>query len=254
MLGLLFGSLHSSMKVIEAAAKLARRKAAANASMPAEILETIDKNLRGLQRECESFEFHQSVHAINRTIEKIVPETSAEVLAVLLDRVWETIYDEGAEHCVFHVQPKKATFLLAAPHPWAVVITKFYEAEEDVSSALTCYAVNENTACVFHLMRVLEHGLAALAAEVGKTFNRQNWHNIIEEIELGIKDIRNGPKSAQKDDRLKFLSEAAKEFFYFKAGWRNYVSHNRGRYDENQALSTIEHVRAFMTVLSTNLA
>jgi hypothetical protein len=62
------------------------------------------------------------------------------------------------------------------------------------------------------------------------------------------------PKGAERNERLQFLSEAAKEFFYFKDGWRNYVTHRRADYDEHQALGTLEHVRAFMNHLSKHVA
>ena len=67
-------------------------------------------------------------------------------------------------------------------------------------------------------MRVLEYGLAAMAKEVGRTFDRQQWQNIIEEIESAIRDLRKSPQTPEKAARLQFLSEAAKEFFYFKTG------------------------------------
>ena len=103
-------------------------------------------------------------------------------------------------------------------------------------------------------MRVLEHGLRALAIELNKTFDVQNWQNIINEMECEIKSRgKSLPKGAAKNEHLQFLSEAAKEFMYFKDGWRNYVSHARGVYDEHQARSVLEHVRAFMNVLSSRL-
>ena len=53
---------------------------------------------------------------------------------------------------------------------------------------------------------------------------------------------------------MQFLSEAAKEFYWFKDGRRNYVSHNRAAYDEHQANGALEHVKAFMNLLSSRLA
>ena len=76
---------------------------------------------------------------------------------------------------------------------------------------------------------------------------------LISQIESKIKKEQNLPKSPQKSERLKFLSEAAKEFTYFKDGWRNYVSHGRSKYDEPQSLSAINHVITFMINLSTEL-
>lgn len=136
---------------------------------------------------------------------------------------------------------------------WASSLKKF-PIKDDVGAALDCHCYRCETACVFHLMRVLEHGLRALAANVNLTFDLQNWQNIIEEIEAAIRVIANSlPKGAPKNDRLEFLSQAAREFFYFKEGWRNHVAHNRVTYDENQARSIMTHVRDFMNHLADGL-
>jgi hypothetical protein len=103
-------------------------------------------------------------------------------------------------------------------------------------------------------MRILEYGLAALADDVGCTVAVGTWQNIIDQIESAIKPLgKTLPRGQEKNERLQFLSEAAKEMVYFKDGWRNYVSHNRATYDEHQARSVMEHVRAFMTALSRRL-
>jgi hypothetical protein len=151
---------------------------------------------------------------------------------------------------------QKAAELFADEAPFGEsVATAFPSAKFDVREAAQSYATGRHTACVFHCMCVLERGLAALAADVGKTFDRQQWHNIIEEIESEVRNIaKTGPKTAEKDERVQWLSEAAKEFFYFKDGWRNYVAHGRSRYDGSQALSAFEHVRTFMQRLATKLA
>ena len=59
--------------------------------------------------------------------------------------------------------------------------------------------------------------MRALATDVGRTFDRQQWHNIIEEIESAIETIRKtGPRSVERDERLNWLSQAAQEFFHFR--------------------------------------
>jgi hypothetical protein len=74
------------------------------------------------------------------------------------------------------------------------------------------------------------------------------------QIESRIDNERkNLKRGLDKDERLNFLSQAAKEFFYFKDGWRNYVSHNRVTYDEPEAFRTLEHSRAFIVRLATKL-
>lgn len=133
-------------------------------------------------------------------------------------------------------------------------LKSFPSANRDVFAAVDCWALGHYTAPVFHSMRVLEHGLRALASELGKTFDIQNWQNIIDEIESEIRaQGRSLPRGMQKSERLGFLSSAAKEFVYFKDGWRNYVSHNRATYDELQSHSVYEHVRSFMNNLASEL-
>ncbi len=134
------------------------------------------------------------------------------------------------------------------------VYDAFPAARTDIKEAASCYAVDRHTACVFHLMRVLEHGLADLAEDVGVDPGVDNWHNIIDQIERKIRDAQKQlPRGLERTERLQFLSEAAKEFTYFKDGWRNHVSHSRSKYDADGAASILNHVRIFMIHLSTKL-
>jgi len=132
-------------------------------------------------------------------------------------------------------------------------LSAFPSAMEDIKEAGNCFALDRPTACVFHCMRILEYGLCALANNVGVTFDKQQWHTIIEKIEHEIKELRKGPQGNEKNDHLQFLCEAAKEFMYFKDGWRNHVTHRRMIYDLSQAASILGHTRLFMSHLATRL-
>jgi hypothetical protein len=164
--------------------------------------------------------------------------------------------DVELKQYIYYQYPKsKGEKVLTYGADWQSVILAFPSSEPDIFSATDCYGLGHNTAAVFHCMRVLEHGLSAMASDVGLNFNIQQWHNIIEQIEGKIAEQRKTlPRGLEKNERLQFLSEVAKEFFYFKDGWRNYVSHNRGRYDEHQALSILEHTRSFMCNLASRLS
>jgi len=89
-------------------------------------------------------------------------------------------------------------------------------------------ALGEWTACVFHSMRVLEHGLRELASRVelsADAMAQENWKNVIDQIEAKIRAMEALPKSAEKSASLKVYSQAALQFRYFKDAWRNYISH-----------------------------
>ncbi|KGT80455.1 hypothetical protein MA20_07645 [Bradyrhizobium japonicum] len=176
------------------------------------------------------------------------------MLCVELRVLRETI-DNGLKNQYLYRYPKdKARVLGNWRDDWATVTAAFPSTQKDILECVDLWAMDHPTASVFHAMRILEHGLRALANYVGRAFDIQNWQNIIDEIESEIRDrAKKLPRGQQKNETLQFLSVAAKEFTYFKDGWRNYVSHNKSDYDEHQAQTAFEHVRAFMIVLSSQL-
>ena len=130
----------------------------------------------------------------------------------------------------------------------------FPKLTQELRSAGNAYACGLPTACVFHCMRGLENALAALAADVGLKWEKEQWHNIIEMIEARIRqEGKTLPMGPAKDERLQFLSQAATQFMHFKEGWRNYVAHNRVAYEPEQALQILDHVRDFTDILSERL-
>ncbi|MCJ2065971.1 hypothetical protein MKK63_25160 [Methylobacterium sp. J-088] len=137
---------------------------------------------------------------------------------------------------------------------WAPVLEAFPSSVPDVFYALDCYCNENNTASVFHSMRVVEHGLRSLAQDLSKDFGAQNWQNVIDQIEAQIKSLgKTLPSGPDKSEKLRFYSTAAREITFFKDGWRNHVSHGHATYDETEARNVIEHVKHFMVGLSRNL-
>lgn len=166
----------------------------------------------------------------------------------------ETIDASLKSQLIYRYPDDKSALLQRWQEDWAAVLRAFPSSRSDVIAGVDCWALGHATASAYHFMRVLEYGLRALAADVGRSFDVQNWQNIIDQIESEIRDLgKTLPAGVGKTERLRFLSEAAKEFSYFKDGWRNHVAHSRVTYDEHQARRVMEHVRAFMTVLSSRL-
>jgi hypothetical protein len=128
----------------------------------------------------------------------------------------------------------------------------FPSAKRDNKSAGSCYACDRNTACVMHLMRVLEVGMNTLAATLKVSFERRSWENVINDLDTEIKKI-NGPHAgADWKNKQQFYAEAAKEFRYFKDAWRNHAMHYREHYDAIEALSILNHTKEFMKHLAQN--
>jgi len=136
----------------------------------------------------------------------------------------------------------------------SLVSQEFSKADYDIREAGNCYATGRYTACVFHLMRVAEHGLRALAKKVRvpfpKTFDSKTWGELIGDIENEIGKLK--PRSSGAKD-LEFYNAAAAQFRYFKNGWRNHVMHTRTNYNEAEALIVMHHLREFMQHLATRI-
>jgi len=167
------------------------------------------------------------------------------------------VTSEMEDHLFLWVQSAKAKYYEQTELFGEGVALQFGSTEQDIRAAGNCYASDNNTACVFHCMRVLEKGLHAFAGHLKVPFvipvELQNWQNIIELIQKEIKDREKSlPKGIAKSDELKFLSGAAIEFGYFKEAWRNHVAHSRVTYDDIEALRIMSHVHQFMDELANH--
>jgi hypothetical protein len=132
------------------------------------------------------------------------------------------------------------------------IAAAFHGCEDDAKAAGRCLALSEWTACVFHSMRLVEHGLRKLATRFSVSFQTESWHKVIGGIEDGIDGLRNKPGLTTADrEEITALSEAATQFRYFKDAWRNHAFHARVSYDERDARSVYGHVRAFMETLAS---
>ena len=192
-------------------------------------------------------------YRFTRQIVADIDKTLVTRLSDNINKLLKILQEELSEQCCMYLPKESAKWFNNVQYFGENVIDAFPSASDDIIEAGNCYALDRPTACVFHCMRILEYGLKALADNVGRTFDAQNWQNIIEEIESEIMKMKKMKNSKEKSERLQFLSEAAKEFTYFKDGWRNHVSHNRLKYDLPQAHSALNHVRSFMQQLSKEL-
>lgn len=127
----------------------------------------------------------------------------------------------------------------------------FPRAAYDITEAGKCLALERWTAAVMHLMRALEHGLAALAAFCGVDFGSDNWNQALNKMEAELRKV--GRKTHSPADE-QFAAEAVTHFRAIKNAWRNHAQHGKDTYDEERALAIFESVRSFMRHLATRLS
>jgi len=195
---------------------------------------------------------------VQRLAQETAPSNQAPDHRALLANALTTrqaIADDLSQHFFFYIDGKRRQLVDQKEPPFGEsVANKFGNANRDVEAAARCLALSENTACVFHLMRVLQYGLVALGGSVGldpDALKRENWKNIIDQIEKRIREIEAKPKSSPiKADTLRAYSAAATQFRYFKDAWRNHVAHGEDTYDERTADAVFNHTREFMQDLA----
>lgn len=124
------------------------------------------------------------------------------------------------------------------------VFEKFPEAREEIKEAGNCFAINHNTACVFHLMRAAEFAVKQMYWDMahrknliygkdkttGKPLSKPielcDWKTLITGLRLALDQLEKGKsKSVTKHKTHSFYSEAIGIFNLIKDGWRNTISH-----------------------------
>jgi len=176
-------------------------------------------------------------------------------LAALLIELQNNLWVDLSSCWFLMLTSEVRDFYEQANPPFGEMVAKtFPELSNEIAAASRCYALDEWTACVFHLMRLLEQALRVLAARVGlepDAMKHENWKNVIDQIEKKIREMGELRKSPEKIEAMRILSEVATQFRYFKDAWRNHVSHANVTYDRHSGLPIWQHVRGFMQQLAT---
>jgi hypothetical protein len=130
------------------------------------------------------------------------------------------------------------------------VFQAFPSAANDIFEAGTCLALERGTACVMHLMRVMESGLKALAAHLAVP-HQNDWGAYLGKIqaELEKRYKTSGVRSAGEQ----FFSEAALGFDRVRRAWRNPTMHVDNSYSPERARDILEAVKSFMSHLATQI-
>jgi hypothetical protein len=168
--------------------------------------------------------------------------------------------DELGLAMLFSVKPENAKYY-EPPEPLfgKTVADQFpSDASAEIDEAGKCFALSRHTACVFHLMRILEVGIGAIRYSLGmpdpvKDADR-NWGKMLKTIKAEI-DRRNAAKpaawknAADKD----FFEGAIASLDAVKNVWRNATMHVEKTYGEEQAEHIFNAVRGFMSKLAERI-
>lgn len=192
--------------------------------------------------------------------QKMKPTIGIEELHIELDGLLKTIDVELGRRWFQYLPAAKAQKQRTAESDWSDVIKAFPKTNREIVCAMNCYATGNDTAAVFHLMRVAEHGLRALAKErkvalpKSKPVEWGTWREIMKGLATQVELIETTKKAgASKDRALAFYSGAAADLSSFKDEYRNQVMHVRSFYDEHEALLIMTRVKEFMSRISKKI-
>jgi hypothetical protein len=135
----------------------------------------------------------------------------------------------------------------------AEVQDTFPEIQVDVEEAGKCLALGRYTACVFHLMRVMELGVQRFGRELGveERLTRENpWGTILNAVNGKLKERYEGNQDQKMTAERKAERDSHAETIVYlrnvKNAWRNPTMHPAATYTEEQAKQIFDSVRAFI--------
>jgi len=223
-------------------------------SLSASGIKVMVDQLQKVREQCSDLGLTVSVANFDRTLKQIgyMREGDGAALteiARLVQASFVTIHDELNSYEFLALAPADARYWSDSLFNSATV-EYFSEAKFDMTEAGKCLALERSTACVFHLMRVLEYGLQEISCVLGMTDPRPNWDPVIRKIDFELK--------AKYEDRVfkgatDFLANVSAHLQAVKVAWRNRAMHIEKKHTMEEAREIYNATRAFMRYLAENL-
>ncbi|MEZ5880772.1 MAG: hypothetical protein R3D35_08940 [Nitratireductor sp.] len=129
---------------------------------------------------------------------------------------------------------------------------RFAIAIDDIYEASKCLALGRGTATVFHLMRVTEVGLKALAAELGIPY-APSWESYKRQLEKILDSGNYASLTPDQKAKRPFYLDVLGDVSAIKTAWRNPTMHIVKSYDVAQAAVIFSATNMFMRHLADNL-
>lgn len=269
--------------------KMKKRAAFAGAETVAQSEEIADlravhKILDGMCKRCELVRTQHLVDDLNLRLQGAA-DRSYKALETVLETITVSIGDELSERTFAFIPHEKQKFFEQDALFGSAVENAFPSATRDIKDAGNCIAADLHTAAVFHLMRVAERGMRALAKHLHVTvkvgqkakpemkcpqcktvvvsaisakskrlpLDYAMWEQVLVALTKKIQSLKNKSKGPARSAEFEFYHGLIIQLEAFKDLWRNEVSHCRGDFDETEALRAHSHVEKFMQKLATRV-
>lgn len=126
---------------------------------------------------------------------------------------------------------------------------KFPRLSEDIDEAAKCLALSRYTACVFHLMRVMESSVHLLARKLNISIDLRiaSWNDVT--IATGNALSAMPGKTPHNRRKKQLYGEALANLTAVRIAWRNEVMHPKKTYTRVEAAKIFSHVEGFLESL-----
>jgi len=172
----------------------------------------------------------------------------ASMVKLALKELRERIKEELEERKLYCIDPFYTEIINQSATPFGdKVASVLPNASSDLSDASLCLAMSRYTACVFHLMRAMEHSVKRLGEKLEVTVIDK--HNT--DLEWGpiISNINDVLNKIPKGDHKNKWAAVASLLHYVRIAWRNSTMHPKNTYTEDEARDVYNSCKSFMSSL-----
>lgn len=227
---------------------------------PAKAVEEVRDDVSKLVELCDQVDLPMTRMAAEALLERLVADRveMSEGLVSAITAVESRLEDELSLRLTYHVAQERARYL-GAPSVWFSqdALTAFPSTVYDVEEAGRCFALGQNTACVFHLMRVLEVGVRQVSRGLGIPDpikdGERNWGRMLRKVEERIAFNEKTPPPSWPSEKL-FFEKAHASLDAVRNAWRNATMHVENKYDAEEAEHILMAVKGFMKQLAGRLS
>ncbi|WP_135211456.1 hypothetical protein [Vitreimonas flagellata] len=219
---------------------------------PRKVSARVSSALTEIAEACRKLEMTVSAKLICDSIVANQPTTGGEYQ--LLKRA---LYAELDSKLLFYCPADRVGFFDSDDILSADARQAFSTAYAELREAGSCFALGRFTGAVLHCMRAAEIGVKTMTRALGHNppnLDQEDWHPLILKCEKVIDTVRAMPKGADKEEFLKFYSQAAAQFRHFKDGWRVQAAHTRAPFSEGEARAILTATVSFFETLASRLS
>ena len=208
----------------------------------------VKKVLQKIRRICIQSGLSDAIEPELKRFRTALKNEPFKQIASRCDHLRNRILDELAKEFYVNVHRQEVRFYGHNALFGEGVAKKFKQAAVDIENAGNCLAVQQPTACVFHLVRAMEVAVRQLGKRLKVTITPQTtWRNMTGQMDTIIKKMPNAT-TAQQKKKNKF-EEAIVNLHHVGSVWRNNTMHPAASYTQDEARDVFNATRVFMNGL-----